>query len=110
MATPHRSLWRVFALSLVFAALGGCAARASYVYDEPVVYERPVYVAPPPPVYHYHSPPPAVVHHYYVTPRGYHAPVYRAPARPYRAPAAHPHHHGSSRHHDDDRRDHHHHH
>jgi hypothetical protein len=107
MATPHRSLWRVIALSLATAA-SGCAARASYVYDEPVVYERRparVYVAPPPVYYHQHP----VERRYYVEPRAYRAPVHKAPGRAYRAPAARHHHHrdhhGDSRRDDDDRRE-----
>jgi hypothetical protein len=106
MATPHRSLWRVLALSLA-AASGGCAARASYVYEEPVVYERRarVYVAPPPVYYHEHP----VERRYYVQPRAYRAPVHKAPSHTYRAPAARHHHHRDhhrdSRHDDDDRRE-----
>jgi hypothetical protein len=112
MFTPHRSLWRISALLLATAALGGCAARASYVYDEPVVYyERPVarvYAAPPPVYYHYHARP---VERGYYAPRAYHArPVHKAPGRKYRAPSAQRHHHHHSRHDDDDRREHRHHH
>jgi hypothetical protein len=105
MATPHRSVLRLVALIVASAAFGGCAARASYMYEEPVVYEtRPaarVYVTPP--VYRYTPP----VRQYYVAPRAYaRPPVHHAPSRTYRAPAVHRHDH-ESRHHE---REHHHHH
>src|SRR5262245_52545942 len=99
------TLQRVIAFSLATAALGGCAARASYVYDEPVVYARQVApVCVPPPVSYYHDHP--VERHYYVPPRAYRAPVHKAPSYKYRAPAARSHHHDSrGHHHDDHRRD-----
>lgn len=109
MTTPHRNAWRRGVLALLMAAVSGCAARASYVYDEPVVYARPapVYVAPPPPAvhyYYYHGHP--VERRYYAPPRAYHAP----PARVYRAPSDYHHHYHyeGSRH--DGHRDHGHHH
>ena len=105
MATFQHGLWRIGALFTALAALGGCAARASYVYEEPVVYHaRPVYVAPPPAYYyHYHDHP--VERRYYVAPRAYHVPVHRAPAHVYRAPAVHRRHHDW--HHRDEHRHHH---
>ena len=92
MSAARRWLGRVsFGIAAMsVAAVSGCAARAEYVYDEPVVHPRParVYVAPPPPppviIYrehrHYHAPPPRV--HRAPPPR-----VHRPP------PARRPHHH-----------------
>jgi hypothetical protein len=104
MATPNRKLRRISAIFvLVLAALSsGCAARAEYVYDEPVVYRRePVYAPPPVVVYHEHD-------HYHPPPRAYRAPsyrgrvgVYRAPVHVHRPPPSHhDHHHGSRHDHD----------
>ena len=50
MIAPHRWFARIapgIAAILIAGVFGGCAARAEYVYDEPVVYRRPppVYVA-----------------------------------------------------------------
>ena len=111
MLVPNRWLVRIgsgIAAILCAAVVSGCAARAEYVYDEPVVSRKRarVYVAPP-------VPPPVVV---YRERRHYHAPppphVHRAP-RVYQAPRARERYH---RRYDDDRREerrerkHHHHH
>ena len=99
MSTPMRKLQRIaagIALFIVAAVSTGCAARAEYVYDEPVYRRERVYAAPPPVVvyrdrgYYYHRPPPP--------PR-----VYRAPARRvevYRAPIHRHHDHDHHHHHD----------
>jgi hypothetical protein len=113
MATPNQKLQRIGAgivLVLAAAVSSGCAARASYEYDEPVVYRRgPVYSAPPPVVVYrdggyrsYHSAPPAPY-------RG-RVGVYRAPIHVHQAPPAghehHDHHGHESRHSDHDERHH----
>jgi hypothetical protein len=100
MRVPSHWLGRIGAgiVAIICAAvLGGCAARAEYVYDEPVVYRKRarVYVAPP-------VPPPVVVYrehrHYHSRP----APrVHRAP-RVYRSPPSYRE--RSHRHYDDDDR------
>lgn len=86
---------------LIAGTAAGCAARAEYVYDEPVVYRRGrVYRAPPPPPVIVHEHPRRVERHYhYVQPR-----VYRAPAN-----RRHHHHpdRDRDRDRDDDRREHH---
>jgi hypothetical protein len=104
MATPNRKLQRICAGILVLLAAAvssGCAARASYEYDEPVVYRRErVYSAPAPVVVYrdddhrrYHAPPRGRVS------------VYRAPIHVHRPPPAEREHH---HHHDDhDERRHH---
>jgi hypothetical protein len=104
MTTPNRKLQRIGAgivLVLAAAVSSGCAARASYGYDEPVVYRRErVYSAPPPVVvyrdgdHRHYAPPPAY--------RG-RVGVYRAPVHVHRPPPAREHHHD---HHDHDHDDH----
>jgi hypothetical protein len=111
MATPNPKLQRtcaVIVLGLAAVVSSGCAARASYEYDEPVVYRRErVYEAPPPVVVyrddgprHYHAAPPPAY-------RG-RVGVYRAPIEVHRPPAKARKHGRDSRHsdRDDDRRHH----
>jgi hypothetical protein len=97
MATPKKKLQRIgvtIALVLAAAVSSGCAARAEYVYDEPVVYRRErVYAPPPVVVYREHD-------HYHPPPRAYRAPAYRG--RVYRAPSQHGHHGHHDHHHGHD--------
>ena len=108
MMTPHRWIARIgsgIAAVVLAGVVGGCAARAEYVYDEPVVYRRErVYRAPPPAVI-VHDHPRRVERHYHVAPRVHRAP----PPRVYRSPPARHRHHDRDRD-DDDRRERRHHH
>ncbi len=111
MATPKLKLRRIGAtigLFMAAAVSSGCAARAEYVYDEPVVYrEDRVYGPPPVVVYREH-------HHDHYAPSPRRAPAYRGRVGVYRAPV-HVHRPPPARHHDhhdrgrDSRREHDHH-
>jgi hypothetical protein len=79
MISPHRWIAKICLgiVALVLAgAFSGCAARATYTYDEPVVYRKARVYRAPPPVVVYRERPVYRERHYHYKP----APrVYRSP-------------------------------